>query len=108
MYEQSIEIVAFFQGKIFLSKNLAKITFKHHLSEMYLLHDKDQPLSFHNATRQPSFPMFYHYQVIEESRWQMSKKYDNVKHSYQSENDTFSTVYIQNMAQLYIISISSV
>ena len=38
---------------------------------MYLLHEKDQPLSFQYATRQPSF--FLIYQVIEERRWQMSK-----------------------------------
>ena len=38
---------------------------------MYLLHEKDQPLSFQYAKRQPSF--FLIYQVIEERRWQKSK-----------------------------------
>ena len=38
---------------------------------MYLLHEKDQALSFHYAKRQPSF--LFIYRVIEEKRWQMSK-----------------------------------
>ena len=36
MFEQSIEIGAFVQGKILFEKTLLKITLKHHLSEMYL------------------------------------------------------------------------
>ena len=64
MYEQSIETGALFQGKIFLKKYSVKITFKHHLSEMYLLHAKAQSLSFHFAPqRQPLFPLIY--RVIE-------------------------------------------
>ena len=61
---------------------------------MYLLHEKDLLISFH-AKRQPPFLLIY--RVIEERRWQRSKQYDNVNHSYQSEYETFSTIYIQNM-----------
>ena len=57
MYEQSIEIDAFLWKTI--KKNSLKIKFKHHLSEMYLLHEKAQPPSFHDAIRQPSFPLIY-------------------------------------------------
>ena len=52
----------FFKKK-FLKKSL-KITFKHPLSEMYLLHEKAQPLCFQYAQRQPSCPLVY--RVIEE------------------------------------------
>ena len=59
---------------------------------MYLLHEKDQSLSFQYAKWQSSFPLLY--RVIEERKWQMRKKYDNVKHSYLSKNVTFSTIYL--------------
>ena len=57
---------------MFLEKNSLKITFKHNLSEMYLLREKAQPLSFHYAKQQPSFPLIC--RVIEERRsWYLSK-----------------------------------
>ena len=63
---------SFFKGKIFLFRKTGlKITFKHHLSEMYLLLEKDHPLSVNYAKRQLSFPLIY--RVIEERRWQMCK-----------------------------------
>ena len=96
MYEQLIEIGAFFNEKYFFEKKTSlKITVKHHLSEMYLLLEKAKPLSYHDAQRQPSFPLIY--RVIEERKMLISKKYDNVKHSLQSENYTFSTVHSQYM-----------
>ena len=61
IYEQSIEKDALFLRKnvvVFFGKNSLKITFKHYLSEMYLLHEKAQPLSFHYAQGSPHFPCF--------------------------------------------------
>ena len=56
--EQLIEIGASFQGFfVVVEKDLLKIIFEHHLLEMYLLHEKAQPLSFHYAQRRPSFPL---------------------------------------------------
>ena len=47
IYELSVEIGAYFQGKIiFKKKNSLKITFIQYLSEMYLLHKKAQPIFF--------------------------------------------------------------
>ena len=65
---------------IFFEKNSLKITFKHHLSEMYLVLEKAKPLSFYFAQRQPSFPLIY--RVIEERKRHISKNMV-----------TFSTVY---------------
>ena len=56
VYKQSIEIGAYFKEHFFVEKTSLKITFKHHLSEMLLLHEKVQHLSFHYAQRQTSFP----------------------------------------------------
>ena len=56
MYEQSIKIGTFFKEKCVFEKTTLIITFKHHLSEMYILHTKAQSLSFLYAKQQPSFP----------------------------------------------------
>ena len=64
MYDQSIEMGAFFKENIFVDKTTLKIKFKHDLSEMYLSHEKARPLSFHYAQLKPSFPLIY--RVIEE------------------------------------------
>ena len=92
-YEQSIKIGAFFSRNNLKIKNSLKITIKHYYSEMYLLHEEVLSLSFRYAQRQPFIPFIY--QDIEERRWHISNKKDNVKNSSQSKKDTFSTVHIQ-------------
>ena len=97
MYEQSIEKGAFFSRKkvfVFFKKKLAKITFKHHLSEMYLLHEKAQPLSFYCAQQHASFLLIC--RVIEERRWHISKDMITLTTIYNPERVT-STVHTQNM-----------
>ena len=56
MNEKFIQIGVFPQGKIMCWKTRSK-SFKHQLSEMYLLHEKAKPFSFHYAQRKPSFPL---------------------------------------------------
>ena len=49
----------------------------------------------------PHFPGFTKLLKKEDSIW---VKYDNVKHRNQSENDTFSTVYMDNMVTFSTIT----
>ena len=54
MYEPSIEICAFFKD-FFEKKYSLKITIKNQLSEMHLLHEKAQALSFIMPNGSPHF-----------------------------------------------------
>ena len=89
MFEQSIELGVFFKENYFFEKPRSKS----HFNIIY------QKCTYCMKRSTPFLPVcrttaliFFIYQVIEERR-----KYDNVKHSYRSKNDTISTVFIQNM-----------
>ena len=56
MYEQSVEMDAFFQGKSFFETTLLKITFKHHLSVMSLMYETALPISSIIPKDSPHFP----------------------------------------------------
>ena len=90
--------VHFLRTNVFFAflKTLPKITFKHHLSEIYLLHEKGQPLSFHYALRQSSFTSIH--PVIEERRWHISKDMIMLSTVHNLKRiPLISTVHTQNM-----------